>query len=107
MSLAEITYCPGTLAKGFNTYSRTCLNRVFLGKAVYHGLPYDSPASNPETDDLFDQNRKRISISGVQEKFSVLLEKNKLRLANEGERGTYILKPIPGAGKNKDQMPAN
>jgi serine/threonine-protein kinase HipA len=48
-----------------------------------------------------------MSISGVQEKFSVLLEKNKLRLINEGERGTYILKPIPNAGKREDQMPAN
>lgn len=107
MSLPEINYCPGTLAKGFKTYSRTCLKRVFQGKAVSHVLPYDSPASNPETDELFDDNRKRISISGVQEKFSVLLEKNKLRLVNEGERGTYILKPIPGAGKKPDQMPAN
>ncbi len=107
MSIHAINYCPGTLAKGFNTYSRTCLKRVFQGKAVYHVLPYDSPASNPETDELFDQNRKRISISGVQEKYSVLLEKNKLRLVNEGERGTYILKPIPGAGKKPDQMPAN
>ena len=107
MSFPEIKYCPGTLAEGFNTYSRTCLNRVFQGKAVYHVLPYDSLASNPETDELFEQNRKHISISGVQEKFSVLLEKNKLRLINEGERGTYILKPIPSAGKKLDQMPAN
>ena len=107
MDLPEIKYCPGTLAEGFNTYSRTCLKRVFQGKAVHHVLPYDSPASNPETDELFEQNRKRMSISGVQEKFSVLLEKNKLRLMNEGERGTYILKPIPGMGKKPDQMPAN
>jgi serine/threonine-protein kinase HipA len=48
-----------------------------------------------------------MSISGVQEKFSVLLEKNKLRLINKNERGTYILKPIPNAGKKSDQMPAN
>jgi len=107
MSLPEIKYCPGTLAEGFDTYSRTCLNRVFQGKKVYHVLPYDSPASNPETDELFEENRKRLSISGVQEKFSIILEKNKLRLVNEGERGTYILKPIPGAGKKPDQMPAN
>lgn len=107
MSLPEINYCPGTLAEGFNTYSRTCLNRVFQGRKVPHVLPYDSPASNPETDELFEDNRKRMSISGVQEKFSVLLEKNKLRLINEGERGTYILKPIPGVGKRPDQMPAN
>jgi len=107
MGLPEITYCPGTLAKGFNTYSRTCLNRVFQGKAVNHILAYDSPASNPETDELFDQNRKCMSISGVQEKFSVLLEKNKLRLINEGEQGTYILKSIPSVGKKPDQMLAN
>ncbi len=107
MSLTEIKYCPGTLAEGFNTYSRTCLNRLFQGRSVDHILPYDSPTSNPETEELFEQSRKRISISGVQEKFSVLLERNKLRLINEGERGTYILKPIPGAGKKADQMPAN
>ena len=107
MSLPEIKYCPGTLSEGFDTYSRTSLNRVFQGKKVHHVLPYDSPTSNPETDELFDENRKRTSISGVQEKFSVLLDKNKLRLINENERGTYILKPIPSIGKNPDQMPAN
>ncbi|MGK6350672.1 HipA domain-containing protein [Parapedobacter sp. DT-150] len=48
-----------------------------------------------------------MSISGVQEKFSMLLEKNKLRLIGEGEQGTYILKPVPGAGRRPDQMPAN
>ena len=107
MSLPEINFCPGTLAEGFHTYSRTCLNRVFQGKTVYHILPYESPTSDAETTELFEQNRKRMSISGVQEKFSVLLEKNKLRLINDGERGTYILKPIPSVGKKPDQMPAN
>ena len=106
-SPSSIEVCPGTLARGFKTYSRTCLKRVFRGKSVHHVLPYDSPASNLETGALFDQNRKHISLSGVQEKFSVLLEKNKLRLTNEGERGTYILKPIPNFGKNSEQMPAN
>lgn len=107
MSLPEIKYCPGTLAPGYSTYSRTCLNRVFHGKKVSHILPYDSPASDPETDELFEENRSRVSISGVQEKLSVLLEKNKLRLIKDGERGTYILKPIPAAGRKPDQMPAN
>lgn len=107
MSIPAITYCPGTLSKGFTTYSRTALNRVFQGKKVHHVLQYDSPASNPATNQLFDENRNRMSISGVQEKFSVLLDKNKLRLINENEQGTYILKPIPGAGKMPDQMPAN
>lgn len=107
MSLRTIEYCPGTLTKGHKTYSRTCLRRMFNGRKVNHVLPYESPSSNETTDDLFIENRKRISISGVQEKFSVLLEKNKLRLIEEGERGGYILKSIPNAGKNINQMPAN
>ncbi len=107
MNLDEIKYCPGTLTEGHNTYSRACLSKVFKGKKVNHILPYDSPTTNSETDELFDDNRKRMSISGVQEKFSVLLDKNKLRLINEGEQGEYILKPIPSAGKRPECMPAN
>ena len=107
MSLPIIKNCPGTLSPGFESYSRTCLNKMFLGKKVSHILPYDAPATNVETAALFEENRNRISISGVQEKFSVVLEKNKLRLVNEGEKGTYILKPISGTGKKSDQMPAN
>lgn len=107
MSLPKIKYCPGTLASGFDTYSRTALKRVFQGKKVHHVLPYDAPSLSEDEIDLFDENRKGISISGVQEKFSVILEKNKLRLIHEGELGTYILKPIPSNGKRSDQMPAN
>lgn len=107
MSFPIIEYCPGTLTKGYDTYSTTCLRRMFNGRKVNHILPYDSPTGNGTTEDLFLENRKRISISGVQEKFSVLLEKNKLRLIDEGERGRYILKPIPNIGKKLDQMPAN
>lgn len=107
MSFPDIKFCPGTLAEGYSTYSRTCLNRMFNGRKVNHVLPYESPLIHQETSELFDQSRKRISISGVQEKFSVVLKKNKLRLTNEGERGTYILKPIPSTGGKADQMPAN
>ncbi len=104
MSLPNIKYCPGTLAQGYDTYSRTCLNRVFDGKKVSHVLPYGWPASDSE---LFEESMQRMSISGVQEKFPLLLEKNKLRLVNDGERGTHILKPAPKVGKKPGQMPAN
>ncbi len=107
MILPVITNCPGTLAPGFDKYSTSCLQRVFDGRVVDHILSFDSPATNKITDELFDENRKRISISGVQEKFPVILDKNKLRLIEKGERGTHILKPIPNAGKNAGQMPAN
>ncbi|MFN0187084.1 MAG: type II toxin-antitoxin system HipA family toxin [Bacteroidia bacterium] len=104
---SEIIYCPGTLAEGWDTYSSSCLKRVFNGHKVSHILPYNAPASSDDADELFLENRTHASISGVQEKFSVLLEKNKLRLADEGEKGIYILKPIPSFGKNAHQMPAN
>ena len=107
MQVSEIIYCPGTLAEGWDTYSSSCLKRVFNGHKVSHILPYDSPALSDYANELFLENRTHASISGVQEKFSVLLEKNKLRLADEGEKGTYIIKPIPSFGKNADQMPAN
>ncbi|MCU4177254.1 type II toxin-antitoxin system HipA family toxin [Carboxylicivirga sp. N1Y90] len=107
MSLPDIKYCPSTLKEGNNTYASTALKRLFNGKKVSHILPYESPATNEVTDELFEDNRKRMSISGVQEKFSVLLDKNKLRLINEGEHGQYILKPKPDAGKHPEMMPAN
>ncbi|MCF2504681.1 HipA domain-containing protein [Dyadobacter sp. CY107] len=107
MNLPDIQFCPGTLAPGYDTYSKNCLRRVFDGKRVSHILRYDSPATNQDTDELFEENRKRMSISGVQEKFSLILDKNKLRLIEEGEQGNYILKPIPAAGRRPDQMPAN
>ena len=75
MTLPLIKVCPGTLAKNHSTYSNTALRRVFYGRKVSVILNYDSPASNESTDALFVENRKRMSISGVQEKFSVLLEK--------------------------------
>ncbi len=99
--------CPGTLTMGYDTYSKTCLNRMFDGRKVSPILPYLSPVGNINTDELFQENHTRISVSGVQEKFSMLLEKNRLRLVNEGERGAYILKPIPSTGKNAALMPAN
>jgi serine/threonine-protein kinase HipA len=103
----EINRCPGTLASGFTTYSRTCIKRVFNGNKVNHMLPYVSLQSNHNSEDSFEENATRMSISGVQEKFSIIQLKNKIRLAKQGEQGTHILKPIPSVSKNANQMPAN
>lgn len=107
MSLQEINYCPGTLAEGYNTYSPTCLKHLFNGKKVSHILPYDTPKMSEDIAEQFIENRKRISISGVQEKLSLLLDKNKLRLTEKAEQGNYILKPIPIDLKKTNQVPAN
>ncbi|HML58885.1 MAG TPA: HipA domain-containing protein [Ferruginibacter sp.] len=107
MNLDELKYCPGTLAEGFSTYSPSCLRNLFSGKKVNHVLPYEQPQQSEEVAEQFMENRKRISISGVQEKLSFIMEKNVLRLTKEGEQGTYILKPIPRDLKKVDQVPAN
>lgn len=107
MNLDELKYCPGTLAEGFTTYSPGCLRNLFSGKKVSHILPYEQPQQSEEVAEQFMENRKRISISGVQEKLSFVLEKKLLRLTNKGEQGTYILKPIPRDLKKVDQVPAN
>ena len=107
MNPGELKCCPGTLAEGFTTYSPGCLRNLFGGKKVSHVLPYEQPQQSEEVAEQFMENRKRISISGVQEKLSLLLEKNLLRLTNEGEQGTYLLKPIPRDLKKVDQVPAN
>jgi len=107
MTFPIIEYCPGTLAEGFETYSKICLKKMFYGKKVSHILPYDPPQINESDAALFLQNRLRISISGVQEKLSLIVDKNNLRLTYEGEIGNYILKPVPRDLLKTDQVPAN
>lgn len=103
----ELQRCPGTLKEGYNTYSPSCIRNTFYSKKVDHILQYKSPGRSEEDNEKFLENRKRISISGVQEKLSLTLDKNKLKLTEEGEQGTYILKPIPRDLKFVDQVPAN
>ena len=107
MKLNKINICPGTLAKGYSTYSPICLKYMFNNKKVNHVLPYESAQKNEAVAEHFLENRKRISISGVQEKLSFILDKNQLRLTKKGEQGTYILKPIPRDLKHVAQVPAN
>lgn len=105
--MLNIDRCPGTLKLGFNTYSASCLRKVFANKKVSHILPYKNPTQSEDDVEEFIANRKRISISGVQDKLSLILDKNKLRLVAENEQGNYILKPIPKDLKLANQVPAN
>ncbi len=107
MSLPIIKFCPGTLAEGFITYSPSCLRKLFYGKSVSHVLTMLSPQKDEETLAQFLENVKRISVSGFQTKISMVMEKNVLRLTQEGEQGTHILKPIPSLLKKRAEAPAN
>ncbi|MEI7501332.1 MAG: HipA domain-containing protein [Bacteroidota bacterium] len=109
MNPGNLKYCPCTLAEGFDTYSPSALRNMFYGKKVNHVLDFEAPETNEEVAELFRQNSKIISISGAQFKQSLLLEKNKLRLTRPGERGQYILKPIPFQPpfSRAEELPAN
>lgn len=80
---------------------------LFDDKDVSRILPYDPPQRDAEIAGLFLANRKRASISGVQEKVGMLVDGGTLRLAQEGEQSTHILKPVPHDLKNAVQVPTN
>ena len=85
-------------------YCRKCLKDLFGGKKVEHVLPYNSPYK--EDSNLYQERILKLSISGVQAKYSMRLDGSKLILTDRD--GQYILKPIPvGQFKNLDQAPAN
>jgi serine/threonine-protein kinase HipA len=97
--------CSGCLKQiDYAGYCQKCLKDLFGGKKVGHVLPFNSPYN--EDSDLYRDLTKKLSISGVQVKYSMLLDENKLILTDKA--GQYILKPIPaGQFKNLDQVPAN
>ena len=108
MSLPKIKYCPSTLQPGFTTYSPVAEQALFGSrtKKLSHILPFGPPGKTPELTREFNEKRKTISISGVQEKYSLLQEKNELRLT--ATKGTHILKPVPAERLERiADMPAN
>ncbi|HEX6432416.1 MAG TPA: HipA domain-containing protein [Niastella sp.] len=108
MSLPEIKYCPSTLQPGFTTYSPAAQQALFgsRSKKVSHILPFGSPGKSSELTREFNERKKQISISGVQEKYSLRLQKNSLLLTEAG--GTHILKPVPAQRLDRvTDLPAN
>lgn len=96
--------CPGCLKENEAGYCHQCRQMLFDRKKVATILPFNSPQK--ESSDIFLDHIKKISISGVQVKYSLRLEENQPQLTDKG--GQYILKPIPiGQFKNLDQAPAN
>ena len=108
MSLPDIKYCPSTLQPGYTTYSPAAQLALFGSRAkkVSHILPFGPPGKNPELTRDYNEKRKTISISGMQEKYSLVLKKNRLELT--GFKGSHILKPVPMERLELvDDMPAN
>jgi len=104
--MMNIQNCPSTLAAGYNTYGPTALRRMFDNKKISHLLDFSNDSNSRA---LIDENIGRVSISGVQEKMSAVVEKGKIILTPEGVQGRFILKPAPDDKRlnNRKQMPAN
>ncbi len=108
MSVPEINYCPSLLKPGFSTYCPLAQQLLFGARSrkVAAVLPFGPPGKTAALTREFNESRKRISISGVQEKYSLLQQKNQLALTQTN--GTHILKPIPAERLERvEEMPAN
>jgi serine/threonine-protein kinase HipA len=108
MKIPDIKYCPSTLQPGYTTYSPGAQLALFgsRSKKVSQHLSFGPPGINAETTKEYNEKRKLISISGVQEKYSLLLTKNTLSLT--ASRGSHILKPVPSERLGMvEDMPAN
>lgn len=79
---------------------------LFDGQLISDKLAYERFDDN-ETIDNFTDNSKRISVSGIQIKYSLVADGGILRLTKAHEQGGFILKPIPNNLRNKDFCPAN
>ncbi len=106
MSMIQVKYCPGLLKEGHSTYCPAFLKRMFEGKKVSHIFAFSAPDKENNIE-LLNESLERISISGVQPKYSIRQEKNKLELIKKGERGKFLLKPVPPGLRNRIQLPAN
>lgn len=105
--MKSLTVCPSSLQPGFDTYSPAARKVLFDGKMVSPFLDFDL-----EKDDELPtarENMNNLSISGVQEKYSAVVENGHIRLSRPSEQATFILKPAPlnYSLSTRKQIPAN
>lgn len=83
--------CAGCYKPNVEGFCPKCRRKLFDGLRVPHVLSIETPkAANLAA---YQEKTKRLSISGVQLKYSLRLQDKELVLTEKG--GQYILKPIP------------
>ena len=107
--MKDLTVCPSILQEGYDTYSPVARRTLFDGHAVSHIFSEASPDTGTVEANEAVKSIGRISLSGAQPKFSIVVDDDKLRYIREGEQGTFILKPRPTAYQiiNRDFCVAN
>lgn len=105
--MIDIKNCPSTLAEGYTTYSPLAIKNLFDGHRISPFL--DFGIEEFKSSGVVVDAMRRISASGVQEKFPALIDKGEIRISTDGERSTYILKPAPWDQTliERKQIPAN
>ena len=109
--MIDITCCPSLLTEGHKSYSPAALKRLFDGRRVSHILEFSSPSSGNNDSLQAVRNVGRLSLSGAQPKFGLILDSadDRLRYSNDDEQSTYIMKPRPTGYQvmNRDYCAAN
>jgi serine/threonine-protein kinase HipA len=97
--------CYGCYKQNAEGYCLKCRKSLFDGARVSPILSFDAPKA--ENIPAYQEKTKRLSISGVQLKYSLRLEGKELQLTEKN--GQYILKPIPPTTQitEPDQAPEN
>lgn len=70
--MKTIRVCPVTLQFGYDTYSPLALKLLFNGEKVSPILDFDFDGVNASSD--LQENQNNLSISGVQEKYSAVVD---------------------------------
>lgn len=83
--------CKGCYKKDTEGYCLSCRKKLFDSLRIPAVLSFDAPKANNIAS--FQEHSKRLSISGVQLKYSLRLENKELVFT--GQSGEYLLKPIP------------
>lgn len=105
--METLNFCPSTLLPGYESYSPIALRKLFDGHQVSHILPYNEFPADPDEVAMFVDNSKRMSLSGAQTKYSVLVKNGEFCLTGDGEQGTFILKPKLTGFQYPEASPAN
>lgn len=97
--------CKGCYIESKQDYCLSCRKKLFNKLKLPSVLNFDAPKD--ENLQIFQEHSKKLSISGVQLKYSLKLNDNQLELCEKG--GEYILKPIPVARQlhELDSAPEN
>lgn len=105
--MIEIRNCPSSLLEGFATYSPKAAKSLFGVAKVNPVLGFDIDEFR-NVGEIADAMH-RISVSGVQEKFPVIINIGEISIAGDNERSTHILKPAPWDKtlRERKQIPAN